>query len=112
MRNNSIISILLRNKNVNICAKLIIFLYYRHKNNDYLITDSIIFKYLKLENNTKNKKLISRCLHKLEEDKIIKTKIKLRRRYFKWLIKNDFEKDFDKKIVDIPDFNWLESALK
>lgn len=111
MRNNSIISILLNNHNVNIYSKLLIFLYYRHKNNDYLIPDTIICKYLKLENNKTNQIKIYRTLKQMEKDKIIQIKIKLRRRYFKWLIKQDFDKDFNKKIMEIPDFNWLESAL-
>lgn len=110
MKANSIISILLNDKNVNLYTKLLIFLYYRQKNNDFLISDNIICKYLKIDNNKNNRVKIYRTLKQIEKEKIIKLKIKLRRRYFKWNIKQDNEEKI-KKLIDIPDFNWLESAL-
>lgn len=111
MKGSSIISLLLKDKNVDLYTKIFIFLYYKHKNCDYLITDLLIIKYLKLEDTKNNRRKIIYCLQKMEKDKIIKIKIKLRRRYFKWLLENDFEKDFDKKNIMIPEFNWLEDAL-
>lgn len=112
MKRNGIISIILKNKNVNFYTKLLIFLYYKNQNSDYLITNEVICKYLKLDNNVYNKKRISLTLKQLELDKIIKIKIKMRRRHFKWLINEEnYEKMFENKNIFIPDYDWLNDTL-
>lgn len=112
MKGSSIISLLLKDENVNLYTKIFIFLYYKHKNCDYLITDLIIIKYLKLENTKNNRRKILICLKKMEKNKIIKIKIKLRRRFFKWTLENDIDQELERKNIIIPEFNWLEDALK
>ena len=111
MKKNSIISILLKNQNVNFYTKLLIFLYYKNQNSDYLITNELICKYLKIDNSFYNKKKIRLTLKQMEVDKIIKIKIKMRRRYFKWLINDDIDKLFTNKNIFIPDYDWLNDII-
>lgn len=112
MKKNGIISILLKNKNVDLYTKMIIFLYYKNQNCDYLITTELICKYLKLDNTHYNARKIYLTLKQLEIDKIIKIKIKMRRRYFKWLINEEnYEKMFENKNIFIPDYDWLNDTL-
>lgn len=106
MKKNSIISIILHSKNVNLYCKILIFLYYRNKNDDFLISDNIICKYLNIPFTKYYKKKIAKCLQKMEEEKIIKIKIKQRRRFYKW----NLNQEIDYNDIIIPDFNWLESA--
>ena len=107
MKKNSIISILLSDKNVNLYTKLLIFLYYKNQNSDYLITTELICKYLKLDKTIYNRKKIEFTLKELEKNKIIKIKIRNRRRFFKWLIYNDVDKLFTNKNIFIPEYDWL-----
>lgn len=111
MKKNSIISILLKDKNVNLYTKLLIFLYYKNQNEDYLITNELICKYLKLDNTFYNKKKIYFTLKELEQNNIIKVKIRKRRRTFIWKVDNDIDKLFTNKNIFIPDYDWLNELL-
>lgn len=106
MVKNGIISIILDNKNVNFYTKLLIFLYYKNKNNTYNISDSEICKRLKLNINSDRKK-IYKTLCKLEEDKVIKINIVNRKRYFKWLIEEQKENNTIELLKILENYNWL-----
>lgn len=110
MEKNSIISILLHNKNVNLYTKLLIFLFYKNKNKSYNISDLEICKRLNLDIN-KDRKRIYLILTKIEKDNIIKIKIQHQKRFFKWLLNDEKETNENtNQLIDLLEqYNWLST---
>lgn len=99
MNDENIYKVLLANKRVNNYTKLLIILNNLNYYKDYYIPNK------KLENKLKiNKKRVICLLHQLQEDNIIKIGYKGKKRYFKFVTKNEKEK---KNHIKLFKYDWL-----
>lgn len=106
---DSIISILLKDSNVNLYTKLLIFLFYKAKNDSFNISDREICKRLKLDIK-KHRKLIYKTLKKIEKNKTIKIYILHRKRFFKFNKIEEEKPDINNQLNELlENFNWLEN---
>lgn len=110
MKKNSIISIILNDKNVNLYTKLLIFLYYKRRDNKLDISDKNICKYLKLDIK-KDKKALYKALKELEKNNIIKLELKKQRRFFEWLIEEDNTppNNIHELLDNLVQYDWLNT---
>ena len=99
MNDENIYKVLLTNKRVNNYTKLLIILNNLNYYKDYYIPNKKLKNQLKIDY-----KNIRTLLHQLEDDNIIKIGYKGKKRYFKFLTKNEKEK---KDHIKLFKYDWL-----